>query len=1024
MPDLGTTTVSLRARTQQFQRQIGSAGLVLRSFSREVGSAVRSVGLIAAGLAFGSAGIGGLVRGWADAATRLRELSLATDVAVPRLQQLQRIFEADGVAAEQFRFGFLRLNRTIGNALRNEFTATQVFQELGVAIREVDGTARNAADILQDVIPALAELPVTLQQSLGAELFGRTYIRLATAVARVTEEAGALTKEVERQEKLFGTISDDEAIQLKALSQSFVDAGNAAQYYGQQIAVAFGPDIIGTIEQTLQSIRENQERFIGSLVRIAQNIDLAVFVALAFAFRRIALAMGAAAAGAVLFLARFSAAAFSSAIIAARGLAAAVIVVSAALGAGLAAGAAAAAGPLATAAIRLGLFATQASIVVVAIRSLVVAMGTALVVGAAAAVSTFGRLIVVSRGFAIAIAAVTAALRVGIGAAVASFGLSIALIVARIAAATISMRALQLGLASLVLAFRTGITVAIRAFTLALTVGAARMATMAASAIAGSKAIAVIGAAMAAFSRAALAATLSVAKVIAGFAALAVVASYANQALQGNFFGFEEAIQDVIDGVERLYRVIADIATGDFALDDFDIGIDFAGIESDITNLYNQIRTVEGNAGINIRVQLETFGLENDLRLLQQRIVILSQSGDAAARTAVEYRLLNRINDEINTNLEKQRRLQDELNRGGPGLTFARAEELKEEIAAVNGRLRELNDFRANPEIFSALIDQAVEAEATIARLTAEREARVNIDVVYRPGAAIRDARNQLIRDISELQNQVVGGLQGVGAEIIVERELQAAAERYEEVTARITEANRQLGQDLPVEEAARLRAEIERLSELRINIGEFLANPQTRDNIREMTAEVQELQAQLDRYRQAQEFTNAASSAFTNSLKSVILGTKSGKEAVNSFILSLADLVLQYTVLIPLARQLSSALGGGAGGGIGGILGGIFGFASGGFGRGLSLVGERGPELVDLGSGSRVYSNEQLASAVGGQGGGTTVVNEFHIQSTDGPGVRRALQEALPVFTDAAVNKVMGESTRPGAVRKTLRGY
>ena len=910
MPDLGTTTVSLRARTQQFQRQIGSAGIALRAFSSNVTEAVRSVALIGAGLAFGSAGIGGLIRGWADAATRLRELSLATDVAVPRLQQLQRIFEADGVAAEQFRFGFLRLNRTIGNALRNEFTATQVFQELGVAIRDVNGEARNAADILEDVIPALAKLPVTLQQSLGAEIFGRTYIRIATAVARVTQEAEALSKEIERQAKLFGTITDLEATELKALSQSFVDAGNAAQYYGQQVAVALGPSITGAIEGVLRAIRQNEQRFVDSLVAIAENVDLAIYASLAFAFRRVALALATAAASATLFAARFSVALFLSAAGAVRVLAGAAIVLATSLG------------------------------------------------------------------------------------------------------------------TTLAVALSSGVTLALRAFVLSVTLGTSAMFRMAAASLVASKSTAAIGAAMLAFSRAVLATTLGLAKVIAGFAALAVVASYANQALQGNFLGFEEAIQDVIDGVERLYRVIGDIATGDFNLDNFDIGIDFPGLEADITNLQNQMRTVDQDGPIRIRVELETFGLERDLTLLQQRITILSQAGDAAARTAVEYTLLNRINEEINTTLDKQRRIIDELEDNAPGLTFARAAELGEELEVVNQRLEELNRFKANPEIFRALIDQTVEAEKTIAQLTAEREARINIDVVYRPGAGIRAARNQLLQDVSRLQAEMSQGFEGTGIETVVEQEMLAAATEYERVTDRIREANRQLSLDLPTEDVARLRAEVERLSELRINIGEFLADPNTRQNIREMATEVTELQNRLESYRRQQEFADDATSAFTDTIRAVTLGTKEGGEAVKSFIVSLADLVLQYTVLIPLARQLSTLLGGlgGVGGG-GGPLG-IFGFASGGFGSGLSLVGERGPELVDLGSGSRVYSNEQLANAVGGQGGGTTVVNEFNIQSTDGPGVRRALQEALPVFTDAAVNKVMGESTRPGAVRKTLRGY
>lgn len=54
------------------------------------------------------------------------------------------------------------------------------------------------------------------------------------------------------------------------------------------------------------------------------------------------------------------------------------------------------------------------------------------------------------------------------------------------------------------------------------------------------------------------------------------------------------------------------------------------------------------------------------------------------------------------------------------------------------------------------------------------------------------------------------------------------------------------------------------------------------------------------------------------------------------------------------------------------------FAFADGGMGRGWSLVGERGPELVDLGSGSQVYTNEQLMSLVGGNGTQTIVINNY----------------------------------------------
>ena len=155
--------------------------------------------------------------------------------------------------------------------------------------------------------------------------------------------------------------------------------------------------------------------------------------------------------------------------------------------------------------------------------------------------------------------------------------------------------------------------------------------------------------------------------------------------------------------------------------------------------------------------------------------------------------------------------------------------------------------------------------------------------------------------------------------------------------------------------------------------------------------------------------------------LGGIITGTQSGSEAVKSFITSLANLVLQYTVLIPLAQSLAGAIGGfGIGGG--GLQ--YQGLLRGGFGRGLALVGEGGPELVDFGSGSRVYTNDQLADAVGNGGQNLVVNNNISIQSSDGPGVRAALAEAIPAIVDASTNKIMSESSRPGAVRRVMRGY
>ena len=221
------------------------------------------------------------------------------------------------------------------------------------------------------------------------------------------------------------------------------------------------------------------------------------------------------------------------------------------------------------------------------------------------------------------------------------------------------------------------------------------------------------------------------------------------------------------------------------------------------------------------------------------------------------------------------------------------------------------------------------------------------------------------------------------------------------------------------ITEAAKLNAELVRLRSLAATIEFNISNTEV---LRETAGEVVELQNRIKALQRQQEFARSAANQFTDALGGFITGATSGSDAVKGLISSLANLVLQYTVLIPLAQSLATAFGGvglfGAGGSIGAA-------ATGGFHRGLTLVGERGPELVDLGSGSRVYTNDQLADAVGNGGGQSIqVTNNINIDSTDGPGVRRALAEALPAITDASVNRIMNESSRPGVVRQQLKGF
>ncbi len=150
---------------------------------------------------------------------------------------------------------------------------------------------------------------------------------------------------------------------------------------------------------------------------------------------------------------------------------------------------------------------------------------------------------------------------------------------------------------------------------------------------------------------------------------------------------------------------------------------------------------------------------------------------------------------------------------------------------------------------------------------------------------------------------------------------------------------------------------------------------------------------------------------SFQSMIHSFIEGESNFKDTLRG----LLDAIMQRSLVEPAADWLSK--------GTDAFFGSLFtARADGGMARGLTLVGERGPELVDFNKPGMVYSNERLSAALGGGSRGSTVIN-YNISSTDGPGVRAALAAATPSIVEAAQARVGEEADRPGGFRRAIRG-
>ena len=229
----------------------------------------------------------------------------------------------------------------------------------------------------------------------------------------------------------------------------------------------------------------------------------------------------------------------------------------------------------------------------------------------------------------------------------------------------------------------------------------------------------------------------------------------------------------------------------------------------------------------------------------------------------------------------------------------------------------------------------------------------------------------------------------------------------YAEIEADLKESDEKLKRkaEHSAKEAEAQKAENQRALDAR---AEYRAKAQALQD----QADEEALEKQRMREQAKQNLADTFESNLTNAMMRLVDGTSSVEDAFKNLIRQMLMSMIQQQVMAPISK---------------GITGAIFGTAAGGkftqAGKPL-MVGEQGREVFVPSTAGRVLSHPQSERALAGAGAPRPVVINYNIDSTDGPGVRRALQEAAPMIIEGAKAAVAEDMTRPSAFRQTMRGY
>ena len=236
-----------------------------RSFQSRMISVRGAVGLLA-----GSGALGLLIRRQAQFGSQLVEVSERLGFSVERVQLLQRAFEGEGLAIQQINIGLQRFTRRLADAASGNAQLQGTFRALGVNIRDSQGRLRDSHDVLLDVAEGLKNTEGQAQRVLRSfQLFDSEGVAFVNVLQRGRE---ALLAQQEAFRRL-GLVLEEEARALKDLDQSFTDLGNALQVAAARGVAAAADEFQRLNEQLIANGPKAVESMVGAIAHLTENIQ-------------------------------------------------------------------------------------------------------------------------------------------------------------------------------------------------------------------------------------------------------------------------------------------------------------------------------------------------------------------------------------------------------------------------------------------------------------------------------------------------------------------------------------------------------------------------------------------------------------------------------------------------------------------------------------------------------------------------------------------------------------------------------
>jgi len=249
MSTLGTIEIQMLANLARLQQDMNAAKGMVGNATSAIQSSVNFaknafVGL-AAGLSVGA--FSNWIKGAIDAADEAFNLSQKIGVSTKDLAGMKLAFQQAGIGSEGMQKALVALSKGVAEN-------KEVFGQLGVAVRNSDGTLRTTRAVLGDLADSFKGMPDGIRKtSMATEAFGKAG---ADLIPLLNQGAAGLDEMDQMAAKLGLTISDETAKAADDFNDTLELIGQGGKGVATQIAAQMLPTLTSLAQGFLTSMTQ------------------------------------------------------------------------------------------------------------------------------------------------------------------------------------------------------------------------------------------------------------------------------------------------------------------------------------------------------------------------------------------------------------------------------------------------------------------------------------------------------------------------------------------------------------------------------------------------------------------------------------------------------------------------------------------------------------------------------------------------------------------------------------------------